>query len=102
MDDSGEVWHTVTDTSTLPLISKKITNHCSKLPVNPMFSSLQNNLVWHTESKAFWKSIFATATDDLFIKAQVQSFIQLNILVTVDFLARNYVCLLYTSPSPRD
>jgi len=38
--------------------------------------------------------MYATATDDLFMKAQVQSFMQLNILVTVDFLAKNPCCCL--------
>ena len=79
---------------------RKCTNHCSKLPENPVLSSLQNNLFWQTESKAFWKSIYATATDDLFIKAHVQSFIELSILilVTVDFLARNPCCCLLIKP----
>jgi len=42
---------------------KKFLIQANKLPVIPNDENRVNNFLWETESKAFWKSIYATATE---------------------------------------
>jgi len=71
---------------------KKFLIQANKLPVIPNDESRVNNFLWQTESNAFWKSIYATATELRLEIALVQSLWPDSNFVTVDRFERNPCC----------